>query len=245
MSVVKLLTKIESVSARMHRYGRGLVATSAYDHIDGKVNSRVLDIGCGCGDDLQEIKQTVGRMIAVFGVESYAPYRTACEHKGITVSDVDIERARLPYLDNYFDVVIINQVLEHCKDIFWVMSEIHRVLAPGGMVIVGVPNMATWHDRLMLLLGQQPREAKVMGPHVRGFTRPALKEFVSCDGYFDVRKISGVGFRPFPVIIQKLLAWIAPGMATSIFLTATKTEKPGSFIDILKTRYYETNYKVS
>jgi hypothetical protein len=98
----------------------------------------------------------------------------------------------------------MNQVLEHTKDIFFIFSEVSRVLKPNGIFLVGVPNLAAWHDRLMLAVGRQPSGMKVLGPHVRGFTPHGLRKFAECDGYFALEGFQGSAFYPFPAGISKV-----------------------------------------
>ncbi len=46
----------------------------------------------------------------------------------------------LPFESNHFDLIHANQVIEHLHDVDTFMSEIFRVLAPGGMVIISTEN---------------------------------------------------------------------------------------------------------
>jgi SAM-dependent methyltransferase len=206
------------------------------------VRPKILDVGCGQGEDLDFLKQALPRDCELHGIEGYAPYRDDCAAKGITAVGLDIERDALPYADVSFDVVLINQVLEHTKDLFFICSEVSRILKPGGLFLVGVPNLAAWHDRLLLALGEQPSGMKVLGPHVRGFTLPGFRKFAECDGYFKLEARKGSGFFPFPVGISKALASIFPTLATAIFFRLRRTEKPGVFMDVLRSRRFETNY---
>lgn len=44
-----------------------------------------------------------------------------------------------PFPDNYFDLVFLNHALEHVGDVIKTMEEVHRVLKPGGRVVIQVP----------------------------------------------------------------------------------------------------------
>jgi len=218
---------------------RGWAAAQAHQR-DRSI--RVLDVGCGRGDDLVAIREILGGQAELFGLESYEPYRKLCFDLGIDVRDADVERDRLPFGDGELDVVLMNQVLEHTKDLFWIFSEVGRVLPEGGAFLVGVPNLAAWHDRLMLALGMQPSGMKVLGPHVRGFTAPGLKAFAEADGYFRVTSNRGSGFYPFPAFLAVPLARWFPTLSTGLFLRIERTSKAGSFLEVLRSRMYETAY---
>jgi SAM-dependent methyltransferase len=66
-----------------------------------------------------------------------------------------ITAERLPYEDDSFDFVTYTDVIEHhAFSPRPVLREIHRVLAPGGRVIILTPNQASIYNRLMLLFGR-------------------------------------------------------------------------------------------
>jgi hypothetical protein len=77
---------------------------------------------------------------------------------------------------------------------------------------------------------------------VRGMTRPTMQTFMETDGYFATRGFKGSGFYPFPPRISNTLARAFPSLATAIFFRFERTTKPGLFIDVLKTRFFETNF---
>jgi ubiquinone/menaquinone biosynthesis C-methylase UbiE len=204
---------------------------------------RILDLGCSDGVDLINAKEAIrSKKVGMFGIECYRAYAKATRDHGIDVIQLDIERQSIPLKDNSVDIVIINQVMEHVKEIFWIIGEISRVLKEGGTLIVGVPNLASLHNRILLLLGQQPTAIEVLGPHVRGFTMPAFKRFIEADGYFKVRKVRGSNFYPFPSWVSKPLSKLLPTFSVGLFFLVEKI-KQGDFVHILDTRPYETLYK--
>lgn len=56
----------------------------------------------------------------------------------------DLERGPLPFKDNEFDVVNCSYVLSHINNFFELISEIHRVCKPGGIVKIRTPFYSTW-----------------------------------------------------------------------------------------------------
>ncbi|MFW5785284.1 MAG: class I SAM-dependent methyltransferase [Chitinispirillaceae bacterium] len=227
-------------------YGRQIIVDWTEQMIcsstDQKSAVNILDVGCGKAEELSYIKGKHGSRVNLYALENYEPYRIECVKKGITPSDINIENDPFPFKDGFFDVIIMNQVIEHCKELFFIFSEVSRTLRKGGCLIVGVPNLAAWHDRFALLLGEQPTSIKVLGPHIRGFTKPGFQSFIQTDGYFLLKETKGSGFYPFPVFAAKLLARLFPTLASGIFFRAERTGKEGLFIDVLKSRYFETNF---
>lgn len=226
-------------------YGRPILAGWVAEYaraLPVGVVPRILDLGCGQGDDLELMARTVGRACELHGLEGYEPYRAICATKGIVTHPINIERDPLPFPDQSLDVVSMNQVLEHTKDIFFIFSEVSRVLKPGGLFLIGVPNLAAWHDRLLLLLGRQPSGIKVLGPHVRGFTREGLVKFAQCDGFFTLDVYRGSAFYPFPAGVSRVLARAFPTLATSSFYRLRRSTKSGTFIEVLRARRFETDY---
>jgi SAM-dependent methyltransferase len=153
-----------------------------------------------------------------------------------------VERQKFPFESEFFDVVIANQIVEHTKDLFWIYSEISRVLKPQGYVLTGVPNLASFHNRIALLLGLQPTAIEVLGPHVRGFTAPSFIQFIETDGFFINRAIKGSNFYPFRPAVSRVLSRLFPLMSVGLFFKTQRTSKPGLFIEVLKARFFETAY---
>ncbi|MEA1996701.1 MAG: class I SAM-dependent methyltransferase, partial [Gemmatimonadota bacterium] len=56
-----------------------------------------------------------------------------------------LDGERLDFEDNSFDCVLLLEVLEHCQDPRGLVREIHRVLRPGGSLVLSVPNAASYH----------------------------------------------------------------------------------------------------
>ncbi len=104
--------------------------------------ARVLDVGCGRGVLLRGLIdhgcEAHGFEIskeAVLGADPRAHIRVA----------PDLQAADYP--DAYFDRVVIWHVLEHVRQPDQTLSEIYRVLKPGGTISVAVPNFSSWQSR--------------------------------------------------------------------------------------------------
>lgn len=226
-------------------YGRDIVLSMVKDHSQKNISRklRILDLGVGQGEDFLNIRNSFGKeMVDLYGVECWGPYIKEVKKKGINVFSADIERDQLPFKDAFFDVVIANQIIEHTKEIFWIFSEISRVLKKDGIAIIGVPNLAALHNRILLLLGNQPSCVKMLGPHVRGVTKNSFMEFVTEGGYFNVTKVKGSNFYPFPKTIARPLSSLFPTFSVCLFFVCQRTGKEGLFVEVLKNKEFETNY---
>ena len=202
----------------------------------------VLDLGPGSGEDLLMCRN-IFPAANLIGVESYGPYAHHLRSLGVKVIELNIEKAILPLDDGSIDVIILNQILEHTKEIFWILHECARVLKKGGVLIVGVPNLAAWHNRLILLLGVQPPAIASLSCHIRGFTAEDLKQLLQSGGLSVERRLSA-GFYPFPPLIARLLAKLLPNFGWSIHMLASKRQDyQGEFLGVAK-KFTETQFFV-
>ncbi|HET6763717.1 MAG TPA: class I SAM-dependent methyltransferase [Longimicrobiaceae bacterium] len=226
---------------RSLNYGRHLVRrflAEAGDYHD------VLDVGAGLGYDLR-IARELRPDAALQAVEVEPDAVARLREQGIRVHALDVERQPLPLVDESIDVVLSNQTLEHVKELFWILHEISRVLRPGGTLIIGVPNIAALHNRLLLLLGRQPTQLRNASAHVRGYTRGDLQHLFTAvfPGGYRLVRWGGSNFYPFPPVLARPLAAAFPGMAWGIFLMLRKERPYGrQFLDYPAAEKLQTNF---
>lgn len=204
-------------------YGRHHIKAFTKGTINGAV---ILDLGAGGGDDLL-LAMANNPDCNLHAIECFGPYQDNLRAKGITVYNVNIENQRLPFEDESVDMIIANQIMEHCKEIWWIMSEITRVLKVNGHFIVGIPNLASLHNRFLLLIGSQPTSIQNNTAHVRGYTKNDFRKFVEgvSGNVYKIERFGGANFYPFPPALAKPLAAILPTCAWAIFFKYTKIKK--------------------
>lgn len=102
---------------------------------------KVLEVGCGRGHTLMALKQS-GYAAEAVGVELYPLTRTEEEIRGVDryiVGNIETDELYLP--QNYFDVVICGDVLEHLNDPWATVAKLQRLLRDDGLLVASVPNV--------------------------------------------------------------------------------------------------------
>ena len=112
--------------------------------------SRILDLGSGVGSFVVACRQ---RGLQAVGIE---PDRIG---RGAKVTSIEIARRRLsdpvfvsgigeqlPFPDECFDVIVMNQVIEHVDDQNKVIREAARVVRRGGVIYVACPNYLRFYE---------------------------------------------------------------------------------------------------
>jgi SAM-dependent methyltransferase len=186
----------------------------------------LLDVGCWDGAATERYARALGAR--ALGIEVFEAPAVAAQSRGIEVARIDLESEPFPWADGSVDVVVCNQVFEHLKNVWRPMSEIHRVLRPGGWALLSVPNLASLHNRVMLALGLQPTSIRTFGPHVRGFTRREFERFVTHGGAFTLERSRGVGFHPLLPPWSRPLNAVWPGASHTLVVQARKSGSLGT-----------------
>jgi methionine biosynthesis protein MetW len=180
-----------------------------------------LDVGCGDGGTSGGwLHEHAARYVGVDISESAVEMASA---RGLDARLID-DAGDLPFPDGSFDLAICTEVLEHLFEPQRALTEIHRVLRTGGRLIVTVPNLAHWRNRLDLaLLGRwNPRGDHLSpaepwrDPHVRFFTLRSLVDLTESSG-FEVLERGGhtqFGFPYFIPGLRKLTRTPRPRSAT-------------------------------
>ena len=114
---------------------------------------RVLDVGCGNCWTNQLLKGTHSEH---YGIDISDNALKRAEKKGVIVKKVDLDSDPIPFEDNFFDLVLCSDIIEHTLYPEIILKEARRVLKEGGSLIVVVPNIASWFNRILLLFGFYP-----------------------------------------------------------------------------------------
>ena len=155
---------------------KSAVARFYWSHLPNA--QRVLDLGCDVGD--------LGRCrpegVSVYGLDLNADrLERAKQFETVQAWDLD-SPAALPFPDDYFDAVVAKDILEHIQRPWQMLSQVKRVVRPGGYILASViceRGRRTWDDYT----------------HVRGFTRHSLRQMFT-DAGLEVMAIWRMGGVP-------------------------------------------------
>lgn len=134
------------------------------------------------------------------------------------------------------------------KEIFWINHEIARILKVGGHFILGVPNVAAFHNRIRLFWGKHPSQSKSYSAHVRCFSKDdTLTFYQECfPGGYDLAAFYGCQFYPFPKHVARFLASSFPSLAHTIFFVFRKNNAyDNQFLEYPQRAQLETNFKIA
>lgn len=123
--IPKIYERVKSINLR------GKVAMATSDMVKG----RLLDIGCGVGDFLLQVKKLGWEVMGIEPSEQAA--NIAQSRLGFTPL-IPTDYEKLP--DQSFDVITMWHVLEHVDDLKSQTKELKRLLRPGGRLVIALPN---------------------------------------------------------------------------------------------------------
>lgn len=151
---------------------------------------RVLDLGCGDGAFTSELTAAVAGVVGAEVAEA-ALRRATKRHPSLHFRLVPLE-GQLPFADGSFDLVWSSEVIEHVADTARWLSEVRRVLAPAGRLLLTTPS----HPRLGLAFGGVERYSQPLGDHLHLYTRRSLRELLREFGFDRVTVRTGGGVAP-------------------------------------------------
>lgn len=183
-----------------------------------------LDIGCSTG---VWGEYWIKNGWEVFGIDIDKVHLKESEKKGIKTSYCDLNKDKMPYKDNTFDLIFAGEVIEHLIDTDGFIKELYRCVKPCGFVLLTTPNLVSFENRIRSLMGIYPIwvDYRLHGSgHIRAYTPSILRRQLRS---FDFKIVTMTG-NWVPFIFQKFLDDIkAP------WLSFTGTILPRLAMDII------------
>ena len=192
----------------------------AYETLRGCLGNargqRVLEVGAGTGELSQKLAMDGAVLTAL---DLTRP--EALTHPRACFVRHDLTQGRLPFETGHFDCVVSTEVIEHMKAPFLLLHSMVRVLRPGGMLLLTMPNYWNLKYRLRYLLtGNIPtpilpdpalkdRYLAGYAPHINVLTYPTLRSVLTWEGcgdfqvetprYFNWRRV--IGYLPLFLLV--------------------------------------------
>lgn len=208
------------------------------DLVDEDSKAFFVDLGCDDGTWTMTVARKVDTK-NVFGLDYISSQLKKAKALGINTKKGNLNE-KFPYKSDFFDVVHSNQVIEHLTEIDNYISEIFRVLKPGGYAIISTENLSSWHNIFSLVIGWQAFSQHIskryhignpLSPHFEedlreGWTHNIIFTFYSLKVIFkvygfEIEDAKGAGYYPLPEIFAK----VDPRHSHFITIKARKPEK--------------------
>ena len=164
------------------RFGqdRRLNLIRAYAPLEG---ARILDIGCGLGVYVRKFREFSDDVCGIdIDPKRLREGARTTPGLGLAVGE------HLPYRDGVFDVIVLNEVIEHVQDDAATLREAERVLRPGGRIVIYAPNRLYPFETHGIYIGSKfifgnipfinwlptPLRNRLV-PHARAYTKAGIR----------------------------------------------------------------------
>ncbi len=210
---------------RYHALRLDLAADLLAQALEGQPPGRVVEIGAGGA--------AFSRRLAARGVRSVvADIEPIACREAWPSSAVVLDASRsLPLRTGSLAGLFMGELIEHLFDTGALLTECHRVLRPGGCLVLTTPNLAGLQDRLGFLLGHSPRHVDALHEylrlHIRPFTKQALLTALRRHGFTPVAVRGNHVVWRWSNGRRLRLRWPAqlfPGLAGSLVVAAVREE---------------------
>jgi SAM-dependent methyltransferase len=176
---------------------RGWMAAELRDLPPG---AQIIEVGCGDATFTSDLAKFSSSVTAI-DISAGQIEQNTGRFPGINFLQHDVAE-RFPFPDASFDVAWCSEVLEHLFEPAFAMSEMHRILRPGGRLLVTVPFHGPLKNVLIALFNWDEHFTP-SNPHIRFFSMGSLEKLARKAGFQDVRTGScGIGRPLRDLVVQ-------------------------------------------
>jgi SAM-dependent methyltransferase len=192
---------IQTFYDRKYTEGTEIPRTSklyAIECVSG-VALEILDVGCGSGTNSRALAAKGHKMHGIdISEAAIARYRSHGFEGRVVNLEIGID-----YPNSSFDLVFCSEVIEHMTSPEVLAAEMHRVLRPGGRLVLSTPNSAFWLYRVLAIFGYTVSELQ-HPKHFQFFSRRSL-----------LKLLCGADFRSGRMLGRNMYC-IVPGLPISL-----------------------------
>ena len=149
---------------------------------------RILDVGCGTGASVVEMKKMWGKEVEIYGVDVIKMQIELAKKRvreyGVWAKFDFADGDLLPYQNNFFDVVFTSDVLGHVKDVPNWLEELQRVLVPGGRLAMFSESKLGKHAYIRNYLYKRGCNTDPQAEfHISLYSKTELKKMLDQNGF--------------------------------------------------------------
>lgn len=172
--------EVSTLSERLKKRNKNSYI-SYYKKLIG-TEGKILEVGSGCGELLEILKQDEESNWKLYGVDIDKNANEKARKKGIKIYEGIFENISLP--KNYFDLVIMNQLIEHVLNPLDVLIKTEEILKKGGYLVIETPNISSLDSKIF--------KEKYWGGyhfprHMNLFTIHSFKELIVKSGLTSIK----------------------------------------------------------
>lgn len=155
---------------------------------DRVAGMKVLDAACSFGGGTAILAEKAKQVVGIdIDEEQLANAKRDNKHSNVTFETMDA--TQMTFADGSFDAAVASEVIEHIDDAHQhkLLSELKRVVKPGGMIFISTPDKYVWHQKMALSWDE----------HIKELTREELEalageyfEVLGTYGQWKVQKVS-------------------------------------------------------
>ncbi len=157
---------------------------------------RMLDIGCALGDSLEEAKKLGWKKL--YGVELSEYAAGKARLRKIDVKLGTLKEAKFP--PDFFDVVTLQDVIEHTENPGGEIAEVYRILKPKGIIFIVTPDIDGFWSKL---LGRWWYHYKP-GEHIAYFSQKTIRKILKDKDFANIKTGKAYHIMSFEYILNRL-----------------------------------------
>ncbi len=174
--------------ARRRSYVQGVLRRTLAGRALGRAAS-LLDLGCGDGTNLGWLSGFADRLYGSdYNAVRLARAQARCPEARLFLADI----LDYPARDGAFEMIFFNHVIEHIPDDARALAEVHRILAPGGTLVLGTPNEGSWWWQIAY---RRAPHIRATTDHVHFYTADSIGAKLTAAG-FRLQEVRHLGWGP-------------------------------------------------